>query len=392
MSLTGQMFLALVAGLALVSFAGAVALMPRLSAQRVGLIAARAGALILVNVLVLLTATIALNDQFTFFADWTDLRGALFGGQQVSTASAGSSAAQAASAPVTGPAATPTSAPSSTARLLPLLPPPAAIPDRVFRYMVTGVRSGLRGVVLVTLPEGYTDAANANRNYPVLETFHGYPGDPSQWVESMDLGNNIDAAVRRNVVSEMLTISPTIEFPPGVDTECVDGGGTGPKVETWLTVDVPNWVVNTFRVRTERSSWATIGLSMGAWCAAMATMLHPQQYAAGIIMGGYFAPEFSGGYVPFTSRSSQAQRYDLVALARRAPPPVALWVETSHSDHVSYPSASRLLAAARPPTSVQALVLSHAGHRLSLWQGELPRALAWLGKNIPGFAPVSGHS
>ena len=260
----------------------------------------------------------------------------------------------------------------------------------MLRYTVTGARSGLTGVVLVTLPEGYTDPANATRRYPVLETFHGYPGDPGAWVDSLGLGTFIDAAVRQNQVGEMVTISPTIEFPPGVDTECIDGTGSAPKVETWLTQDVPNWVVNTLRVRTDRSSWATIGFSMGAWCAAMATMLHPQQYGAGIVMGGYFAPEFSSNYVPFRPGSPQARRYDLVALARSAPPSVALWVETSHSDSVSYPSTSRLLTAARSPLSVQALVLSHAGHRVSLWQGEIPQVLSWLGKNVSGFAAQGG--
>jgi enterochelin esterase-like enzyme len=208
-------------------------------------------------------------------------------------------------------------------------------------------------------------------------------------VDSLGLGTFIDAAVRQNQVGEMVTISPTIEFPPGVDTECIDGTGSAPKVETWLTQDVPNWVVNTLRVRTDRSSWATIGFSMGAWCAAMATMLHPQQYGAGIVMGGYFAPEFSSNYVPFRPGSPQARRYDLVALARSAPPSVALWVETSHSDSVSYPSTSRLLTAARSPLSVQALVLSHAGHRVSLWQGEIPQVLTWLGRNVSGFAAHS---
>jgi len=38
------------------------------------------------------------------------------------------------------------------------------------------------------------------------------------------------------------------------------------------------------------------------------------------------------------------------------------------------------------PLPIQALVLSHAGHRLSLWSAELPAAISWLGKNIPAFA------
>lgn len=385
MSLTGRVFLDVVVVMTVASFVAAVGVMPRIAGRGVRSLLVRSGALLVVNVMVLLTATVVLNDQFTFFADWSDLRGALFGGQRVSTASAGAAAAQAANAPVAGPAAT-----VSGLQALPLLPPGASAADRVLRYTVTGARSGLRGVILVTLPEGYTDPANATRRYPVLETFHGYPGDPGAWVDSLNLGSYIDAAVRQRAVGEMITISPTIEFPPGIDTECVDGTGSAPKVETWLTQDVPEWVVSTLRVRTERSSWATAGFSMGAWCAAMATMLHPQQYAAGIVMGGYFSPEFSSNYVPFQANSAQTGRYDLVALARRAPPSVALWVETSHSDPISYPSTSRLLKAARPPLSVQALVLSHAGHRVSLWQGEIPQVLSWLGMNVSGFAATGG--
>lgn len=380
MSLTGAVFLGLVVAVTVALFVGAVAVMPRIAARGARSVVARAGVMFVVNLLVLLSAMVALNDQFVFFADWTDLHGALFGGQVAATAQAGASASQAANAPLSGQSAT------AQPPVLPSLPPGAGVADRVLRYTVTGASSGLRGTILVTLPEGYADPANAARRYPVLETFHGYPGDPAQWVDSMNLGSAIDTAVARKAVGEMITISPTIEFPPGVDTECVDGSGSAPKVETWLTQDVPNWVNRMLRARTDRSSWAAIGLSAGAWCAAMVTMLHPQQYGAGIVMGGYFAPEFAANYVPFRPGSAAAHRYDLVSLARNAPPPVALWIETSHSDPISYPSTARLLAAARPPLSVQALVLSHAGHRLSLWMGELPQVLTWLGTNVSGFS------
>jgi hypothetical protein len=80
-------------------------------------------------------------------------------------------------------------------------------------------------------------------------------------------------------------------------------------------------------------------------------------------------------------------RLDLVALARRNPPPVALWLETSHADQTSFASTAALLRATRPPLSVDALVLKHAGHRLDLWQQPLPQALQGLGANVAGFAP-----
>jgi hypothetical protein len=118
-----------------------------------------------------------------------------------------------------------------------------------------------------------------------LETFNGYPGDPSQWIDSMGLHGIVDKAVASHLRAPAIIVSPTIEFPPGVDTECVDGTGTYPRVETWVSRDIPDWVLHTFRAEPDRDTWATIGLSAGGWCAALATMRHPRQYVAAIVLG-----------------------------------------------------------------------------------------------------------
>ena len=105
-------------------------------------------------------------------------------------------------------------------------------------------------------------------------------------------------------------------------------------------------------------------------------------------MGGYFRPDFSPTYLPYPASSPLTARYDLIRLSRRAPPPVALWVETSHTDAVSYGSSAALLRGVRAPMAVDATVLQHAGHRVSLWQGLLPGSLRWLGAQVSGFAPL----
>src|SRR5262249_16461101 len=74
-------------------------LWPRLAASRPQPIIGRALLLLAVNALVVATAAIALNDEFTFFADWTDLHGAIFGTHGGSTALAGGAAAKAAQPP-----------------------------------------------------------------------------------------------------------------------------------------------------------------------------------------------------------------------------------------------------------------------------------------------------
>jgi enterochelin esterase-like enzyme len=380
--LTSGLFGWLVALATLAAFTGVVVLWPTVAAARPRQVAARAGMLLGVNLLVVLTAAVQLNDQFLFFAGWADLGGALGGGTTTSTLHGGGTAPRAAAAHVAGPAA------STWGAVPEPLPAGSRIQDGVTSYQVAGKLSGVTAAVLVTVPPGY-DPADQSTRYPVLETFAGYPGSVSQWVKTMRLQSRIAEQVAAHRLRRMIVVSPQLEVPPGTDTECVDGGPAGAQVETFVARDVPDWLADHFRVRTDRSSWATIGLSAGGWCAATTAMLHPAQFGGAIVMGGYFRPEFGAAYDPFPPHSPAAARYDLVALARRSPPPLALWIETSHVDPVSYSSSAALLKAARPPLSVTAKVLQNSGHRIGVWQGLLPEALSWLGADVPGFGPVS---
>lgn len=377
MSMTGTGFLVLMAALTLVAIAVAVMSWSSLAGPGGGKILGRLGVLLLINLLVLLTAAIQVNDQYLFFAGWSDLKGALTGTITATTLRRGGAASTAARNHVAGAAA-------RAGTVLPPLPLNRMTPNRVITYSVRGASSGLTGVVSVQLPPGYTAAGN-NTRYPVMEAFQGYPGTTQQWITTMDLGGAMATAVASHQMGPALIVEPQTEFPLGTDTECVNGRPGLPQVETFLTVDVPNWITHHFRVRTDRASWATIGLSAGGWCAAMAAMLHPAQYSASIVMGGYFRPEFGPLYQPFVPTGPLDHRYDLIRLARRNPPSLAMWLETSHADKLSYGSSAPFLKAARPPLALHAVVLQHAGHRIGLWQQLLPSSLQWLGSNVPGF-------
>jgi len=342
-------------------------------------VAARVGLLVGVNALVILCAATGLNDVYGFYADWNALPGAVDTVTPASVVHGGGGAAAAVRARVgTHVPATP--------RHLPPLPSQAGQNGRVLRYVVTGARSRITAPVVIVLPRTYFAAGSATRSYPVLEAFSGYPGGPSQWVETMSLDANLDSESSAGRIRDALLVMPTVEVPPGRDTECVNGSAGDPEVETWLTQDVPAWVQRTFRVRTDRTAWATIGLSAGGWCAGMAAMLHPDRYSAAIVLGGYYQPKY-GNWRPSDQTGRLRRRYNLVMLAHDSPPPIAIWDETSHSDRTSYLSTKEFLAAARPPLSIEAVVLDHAGHRISLWKSLLDQTLDWLGRTVPGFEP-----
>lgn len=391
MSLTGTSFLTLVALLTVAVFGLLVVFWSRLAGRTVGQIVGRVSLLALVNSLVLLTASVMLNDTYLFYASWGDLHGALTNTVRVTSLNRGANATVPANSPLGGGSGAPgvaAAAPADVGTKLPTLPNFQVPGYRVVSYKVRGRASGITNTVVVELPPGYNSPANRHRRYPVLETFAGYPGSPYQWSSAMQLGAAISRQVALGHMRQAVIVEPEQWIPADVDTECVNGVGRTPQLETWLTIDVPSWVRHTFRVSTQRSSWATAGLSAGGWCANMATMLHPGQYGAAIDMGGYFRPVLSPFYQPYPRNGRLAARYNLVARARRQPPPVDIWMETSHLDGVSYHSSAAFLNATRAPLSVHAVMVHDAGHRIGVWKALLPQALQWLGHVLPGFAPT----
>ena len=379
MSLTGPFFLDGIIALTMVAFFGLVAAWARLTSRTPWHVAGRVGALALVNALVLLTAATQLNAAYLFFAGWGDLQGAITGHVVQTGLDRGGAASQAPNISVRGDAA-------KVAARVPGLNQPVGS-SGLLSYTVHGPLSGLTGTVLVQLPSGYSPSASSTQRYPVLEAFHGYPSAPLNWVKIFGIRQAINQQVKAHALRPTLVVMPQIELPKGIDTEGVNGGPGQPQVETWLTRDVPNWVAQHFRVTANRNAWATIGYSAGGFDAAMSTVLHPAQYGAGIVLGGYFRPEFGPFYVPFSAKSQAGQRYDLPRVVAHHPPPVSLWIETSHADPVSYISSARFLRSSKSPMAVHAVVLQNAGHRDSVWIALLPQALKWLGANVQGFHP-----
>lgn len=379
MSLTGSIFLDGIIVVTILAFCGVVVVWPRLTSRTPWHIAGRVVALALVNLLVLLMAATQLNAAYLFFASWGDLQGAITGHIVQTSLHRGGAEAKAPNLSVKG----------QTARVVTRVPPLTApvSPTGLLQYTVHGAISGLTGTVLVQLPANYRSAAAVAQRYPVLEAFHGYPSEPLNWVKIFGIGPAIERQVQAHRLHPTLVVMPQIEFPRGVDTEGVNGGPGQPQVETWLTRDVPNWVGQHFRVIANRNAWATIGYSAGGFAAAMATVLHPAQYGAGIILGGYFRPNFGPFYEPFTPVSPLGRYYDLPRVVAHRPPPVSLWLETSHADSLSYNSSAHFLHATGAPMAVHAVVLRNAGHRDSVWIALLPQALRWLGTNVQGFHP-----
>ena len=369
MELTDASLLVLLGVIALALFGLLVAGLPS-SRRPVVAGAVRGAQVLLLNVVVVAMAGAALNDQYLFYSSWGDL----FGSRSTSVQThQGGTVPEVVAAPVHGPGL----GGAVTPGVLPGLPQPST---RLQTYTVVAARSNAKAQVYVYLPAGYDP--HSTRTYPVIVGLHGFPASPSTFLR-LNFLSTIDLLTSQHRMAPSIVVVPRIDTPASLDTECVNGGPGQPQTDTWLAYDLPAWTVHHFRVQRKRTSWATVGYSYGAWCAASLTMRHPDVYGAAVVLQGYFRPDFSAAYAPLNTDG--LRNYDLVALARNAPPPVAMWVLTSREDSLSYPTTSKFLSVARPPLDVTATVLAHGGHRLDVFTPYVPNALTWLAQTLPGF-------
>jgi len=369
MELTDPGPIVLLSVLALVIFGLVVAGLPRWGSG-ISRAAVRGVQVVLLNVLVLALAGAALNDQYLFYSSWGDLFGSRSTSVQVHH---GGTSPEVVTAAVAGPGLRGVTTPA----VLPPLPQPGS---RLQTYTVVDTRSNAEGQVYVHLPVGYDP--RSSRTYPVILGLHGFPSGPKGFLK-LDFLGSVDALTAEHRLAPSIVVVPRIDTPASLDTECVNGGVGQPQTDTWLAHDIPAWTAHHFRVTLARTSWATLGYSYGAWCAASLSMRHPDVFGAAVVLLGYFRPDFSAAYDPLTTATQRA--YDLVTMAHTSPPPVAMWVLTSREDPLSYPTTSKFLSVARSPLDVTGTVLAHGGHRDSVFTPYVPAALAWLAQTLPGF-------
>lgn len=379
---------------AIVVFVGAVAVGPRIAARSIkgGLLRAATHLLTIVTTMVAVLAT--LNAQYGWYVDWTDLGNSLFGGGDKVAMQTGSGGAPTLArnnakdkAADKQAAATYDHTREDFLASLHLKADPGP-GGQYATIKVPGVGQGATsadaGDVLLWFPQSYTLPENKDRTYPVIEAFHGVPGGPRDFHTLWYKADTYFAkAMSDKQLADSVLVVPQLA-PNNYDTECVDGGGIN--METWTSATVPQFIIQHLRVKPEASAWAALGFSAGAYCSAMAAVLHPDRYGAGIILGGYFAPWFSN-WKPFAPGKTP-ERYDLLKQLVQNPPATQIWIEISEKDPLSGPYSKTFVKDARPPTSVTAVTLPHAGHRMQVWGAVLPDALAWLGKDVAAFAPT----
>ncbi|WP_371495069.1 esterase family protein [Kitasatospora sp. NBC_00374] len=255
-----------------------------------------------------------------------------------------------------------------------------AVPRSVKQTDLKGRLSGVDGEVLVWTPPQYDDPAYKDRTFPVVELLAGYPGASSTWFGTMDVTNQLEPLMKSGQVAPFLLVSPRVTLLGKTDTGCADIPGKV-NAETWLSRDVPQMIVDNFRVDTTPERWALAGYSAGAHCATRLALAHPNRYRAAISMSGYNDP--AGEPASLTAKDSKLRETSnpLYVLSHAPTPPnVALFESGRKGD--GFEDATALQQAAKSPTTVTP-VETTGPHLTSTWKPLVAPAFKWLTGIIP---------
>ena len=374
MSLTGVPLLVLLGVLALAAPLGVWAVWPHLRGTRAVRAAGRIGLVLAPQLVAVGFVAGAVNDYGAFYTTWGDLLGVTPAhvGTVRGYGAPASSGIDPAHARIHG---YPTTSWSTPARW----PTSGA----VVSLLLAGARTGIAEPALVYLPPAYFAAHNGPARLPIVETFTGFPGQPTNLLTRLHYPRFLLAGIRAGQVQQMALVMmrPTVGFPR--DTECLDIAH-GPRSLTYFAQDVPAAVANALGL--EVTAAAAIGDSSGGYCALHLAMTHPRAFRAAASLSGYYrpVPDASTGDL-FAGSSSAREQADLEWRLRHLPvPPISVLVATSPSEsgYEGYAAAQHFLGLVRAPMSAQEVVVAHGGHNFDTWSLEIPRALAFLSRNL----------
>jgi enterochelin esterase-like enzyme len=158
-----------------------------------------------------------------------------------------------------------------------------------FYATITGHRSHISRQALIYLPPQYFSKAYASYKFPVIELLHGSPGDPSAWVNVMNVVPIYLAAMAGGKADPAVLVMPDTDGGQQYGLQCLNDPG-GLQDMTYVAREVPDWVAANLRVQKPGAAWGIAGYSEGGYCAANIALQLPTLFGYAGSFSGYFSP------------------------------------------------------------------------------------------------------
>ncbi|GAA3374084.1 hypothetical protein GCM10020367_36590 [Streptomyces sannanensis] len=155
-----------------------------------------------------------------------------------------------------------------------------------------GRKSGFTGRVWVWAPKQYFEPRYARSGFPVLIALPGGNGYPKNYWMGTDLKlqSSISRWSREGRSLPFIVVMPVLNPDSRYYYDGSDIPGQ-PKMGTWLTEDIPDFVKANFRTFTSRDGWAFMGSSSGGFAGLKSVLKNPDKFKAVIASGPDIVPD-----------------------------------------------------------------------------------------------------
>jgi S-formylglutathione hydrolase FrmB len=264
--------------------------------------------------------------------------------------------------------------------------PPRGMPKSgaVYQVNIPGVRSGFAARPgYIYLPPAYLAAPRPQ--LPVLVLLAGQPGDPRAWLDSGRIQAMMDGFARRHN-----GLAPVVVMPDDLGSQFANPLCLNSRlgdVQTYLTVDVPNWITSHLQVRPPGRGWAIGGFSQGGTCAIQLSTQAPRLYRFFVDISGQAGPTLGSRQRTirraFGGNAAAFARVDpVVVLAHTRFPRNAGVFAAGANDPVFTPQQRIMYLAARHAGMKVTFMALPGGHNWRVWRGGLEHNVGWLAARL----------
>jgi S-formylglutathione hydrolase FrmB len=263
---------------------------------------------------------------------------------------------------------------------------PATGTSQVLTTPIPGTASGFTARnAYVYLPAAYS--APSPPLLPVLVLVSGQPGGPQDWVVSGNLQTQMDqfAAANGGLAPVVVVVDPN--GPNDTITMCMNSNVA--QADTYLSVDVPNWITSELGVDSNHAHWAFGGFSYGGTCAIQMATRHTQLYPSFIDISGEREPAISADRAQTiqTAFGGDTAKFDaltpLTLLSQNRYPDVWGFFAVGANDGEFLPQMTEVAAAAQKAgMTVRTQTVPGQGHSWAVPEAMIQPALEWLGPRL----------
>jgi hypothetical protein len=246
---------------------------------------------------------------------------------------------------------------------------------RIFSVELPGARSGINRRGYIYLPAVYDPKNPASAVLPVVELFHGSPGEPSDWIAGLHVQTVLNTLITNHEIQPMIVVlADTNGGRAHRPEECTNAIG-GPQDDTYLADDVPGDVRSALHLTPTR--WAAMGYSSGGYCAVNFTPTD----------GGYASSLFHGDVTAETANNP-------LSMVQTAPQIPDFVLAAGSGDHESLGYTTRFASALGKRAHPVLLIQKRAGHNYPAWQAALPATFRAVSHDLPAtiFPQPTVHS